>query len=136
MLKQNYARATAIYKELTEHSEFIDGYIKQDILDYLIELKRSLHSNGAALDISAKSKGFPQIFCKPSAKFSSAVLSESHRVEQMIRDALHELGYDSHISHVRMPLIADAYKRLDARHREKLAPLYERLVYKLRDLKR
>lgn len=56
------------------------------------------------------------------------------RVEKMIRDTLVEAKTSPKFAFARMPIIADSYKLLDSKSREKLAPLYESLVYSLRDL--
>ena len=62
---------------------------------------------------------------------------ESHdsRVENMIRDALRESKDSPKLAIARMPIIADMYKNLDNKSRERLAPVYESLVYRIRDIK-
>ena len=54
----------------------------------------------------------------------------------MILDSLRDIKDSPKTAVVRIPIIAEAYKNLDAKSREKLAPLYEGLVYRMRDLKR
>ena len=52
----------------------------------------------------------------------------------MIQDALYEVRCSPKVACARMPIIASAYKSLDIKERERLAPLYENLVYQLKDL--
>lgn len=130
--KKDYSKAIKIYNEMTELDYLDNKIMKQDILDYLILLKKKIGDGKIGLILPKDSGGLPRI----SVFYSShGLTNESSRVEKMIRDALRDVTDLPKVALIRMPIIAGDYKNLDSKSRENLAPLYESLVYKLRDLK-
>ena len=126
--KGNYPVALEIYNKLIrDYSP--DGPARQDILDYFVLLKRKINNSELKFDQFTDSKSIlkPVNFESPS--------NELERVKQMIYHALDEIKSSPKVAFARMPIIAEATKNLDSKDRRKIAPLYESLVYQLRDLR-
>ena len=126
--KGNYPVALEIYNKLIrDYSP--DGPARQDILDYFVLLKRKINNSELKFDQFTDSKNI----LKP-VNFESP-FNELERVKQMIYHALDEIKSSPKVAFARMPIIAEATKNLDSKDRRKIAPLYESLVYQLRDLR-
>ncbi|MBS3083303.1 hypothetical protein J4423_00705 [Candidatus Pacearchaeota archaeon] len=128
--KKDYSKAIRIYNELTELDYFDNKIIRQEILSYLILLRKKIGDDKVSLSLP-NGLGLPRI---DNVSSIHSFTSDSSRVEKMIIDALRDVTDLPKVAVVRMPIIVEAYKNLDSKGREKLAPLYESLVYKMRDL--
>jgi len=130
--KKDFSKAVEIYRELTtRYRELRDEHgedIRQDILSYFVVLRAGLRAVNFRFELNNGSNKFPLITI---LKLSSLkrIATDAQRVEQLLRDALHDKKRASGLA----PIIASLYSRLERKDKEKLAPLYERFVYGLRD---
>lgn len=125
--KGNYPDAVAYYNKLAQ-AYSNDLSVKQDALNYL-KLIKDKTNNKINLEFSDKNS-LPKIKVSSSSSFSNY-----HKVEKMIDHALQDLNKNSKNVKGRMPIIAEEYRKLDRKEREKLASGYEKLVYKIKHFK-
>ena len=124
---KDYSLAIRLYNQLAMKYPF-DLEVRQEVLDYLHLLKQTIGS-----DLNLR---FFEDDSLPRIESSSLFVNtgDYYRVQNMIIHALGDLKDSPEISKARMPIIAQEYKNLNSKDRERLAPYYESLVFKLRDL--
>jgi len=130
IISPEFSNKTISNKSRVNHEIVYNRIIRQDILDYLILLKKKIGEDKISLSLPEGS-GLPKI---DSISSIHSLTNDSSRVEKMIIDSLRDITDLPKVAVVRMPVIVEAYKNLDSKSREKLAPLYESLIYKMRDL--
>lgn len=125
LARGDYSAAAQTYNDLIKH--YSTNFANTDIAEYYDLLQTKIGNE----NFSKKSEGLLQI---PGLSPAFRYFEHSKRVEKMIQDALYEVRCSPKVACARMPIIASAYKSLDIKERERLAPLYENLVYQLKDL--
>ena len=126
--KKDYAGAIENYNKLATIYPN-DLNVKQDILNYLRLLKEKIGHDKINLVFYDKDS-LPKI----KSNHSMNIFSNYSRVEKMIHHALIDVKKSPKLARSRMPVIVEEYKRLILKDKERLAPHYESLVYKLKNL--
>ena len=131
----DFAKAVGLYKEIVSRYRELRNEngedIRQDVLEYFIILRSALRARNVKFDINVGVNKFPNIFLK--SKDLNKFYTDAQRVEKILHDSLHDLRSGRKRVASLAPMIAEMYSRLDSRDKERLAPLYERFVYSLRN---
>src|SRR3989344_1808454 len=121
--RKDYNLAIQNYNEIVKNYPN-DFHSKQEVLDYLIMLKRKI----GKIDLDFQDKdSFPRI--KKDMVFGA--FSDFSKVSKLISHALHDLIKSPKLVKARMNLIAEEYSKLNSRDKARLATNYESLVYSL-----
>ncbi len=134
----DFASAVGKYKQMVDRYrvslEEHDDNVKQEILSYFILLKAGLRAANIYYDIDVSKDKLPYIVFSHGNN-PEFVVSDYQRVEKMLQDSLRDLEKFPGQMIQRAHLIAKMYSQLNRSDREKLASLYERFVYGLRNAK-
>ncbi len=125
--RKDYAMAIQNYNELANNYSG-DVKIKQDVLDYLKQIKERV--GNSKVDLEFRNGLLPLI----KSNNVSGVFSSYSRVHKMIEHAMQDVKKSPKLAKSRLPLISEEYKRLSPKDKESLASKYESLVYKISSL--
>lgn len=137
LVKKDFINSVRYYNELLNSFDTLSHDLKnearQEILAYFILIKSALKDYGIKFDIDFSKSRLPY-FAFHDGSIKGISFSDHLRVEKLLHDSLRDMHkYPKQIAK-RAPLIAKMYSGLDDKSREKLAPLYERFIYQLRDI--
>jgi hypothetical protein len=125
---KNYPVALDSYHKLTKLYPDMDFFLKEQTFDYFTNLKTQISFSGFKAEIKLPN----ELFVGDKSPNIENQMTHKERVKIMIYDALRKCINNRKIALARLPLISEAYKNLDKKSRESLAPIYEKLVYTLK----